>query len=138
MKKIFKKRSKLFIVVIILESILTIWALIYFNYMDHLNYYESVASKTQNLALMIQNMFTSTWWALIILDLALITIFSLVAIIYRDLKFQFISICLWVILLILAINFKDTLRNNLATILIFIPIFTLNILAYKEQKKLNS
>lgn len=138
MKKIFKNRSKLLFVTIVLETVLSLWALIYFNYMDHLNYAESMINNTQSLALMIQNMYTSSWWALIILTICLITIFSLTSFIFKDLKYLFISLCLWIILFILAINLKDSFVNNLATIAVFIPIFILNIFAYLNQKKLSN
>ena len=81
-------------------------------------------------------MFTNTWWALIILTLCLITIFGIVTYIYKDLKFQFISIVLWFILLIIALNFKDNFLNNLSTIMVFVPIITLNIFSYINQQKL--
>ncbi len=131
-----KERSKLLLTITTLEIILSIWALLYFNYLDRLNYQESIVNNTKDLALLIQNMFTSTWWALIILVLALIAIFSLVALIYKDLRFQFISVMLWFILLIIALNFKDNFLNNISTIAIFIPIIISNIFAYYNQKKL--
>jgi len=132
----FKERSKLLFISISLESVLTIWALFYFNYYDRLNYGESINFKSSDLALFIQNMFTNTWWALIILTLCLITIFGIVTYIYKDLKFQFISIVLWFILLIIALNFKDNFLNNLSTIMVFVPIITLNIFSYINQQKL--
>lgn len=135
-KKIFKERSKLLFITITLETILLIWILLYFNYMDHIMYQTS-SSTTNGLALLIQNMYTSTWWALIILAYSLISIFSITSFIFKDLKYHFMSLCLWIILLILAINFQDTIKNNLGTLFIFIPIFILNIFAYKNQKKIN-
>lgn len=137
LNKFLKKRSKLLLITTLLETILSFWCLIYFNYMDHLTYNQSIITNTKSLALLIQNMFTSTWWALIILTICLATIMSLTALIYKDYKFQFISITLWFILLILAINFKDSFNNNLATLGIFIPIIILNIKAYYNQKKLS-
>lgn len=138
MKKIFYKRSKLLGIITFLETILALFSLSYFNYIDRLNYIESINNTTNDLALLIQNMFTSTWWALIILVVILISIFSLVSFIYRDLKFLFINILLWIILLILAINIKDSFVNNLSTLSIFIPIIVINIVCYFKQKKLNN
>lgn len=135
-KKLTKGRSKLLLLTTVLESILAIWIIIYFNYMDHLMY-QSADTSFSGIALLIQNMYTSTWWALIILAYILITIFSITTLVFKDLKFHFISLCLWIILLVLAINFQDTLKNNIGTIFIFIPIFTLNIFGYKNQKKIN-
>jgi hypothetical protein len=136
--KLFNKRSKLLFIMTTLEIILSLWILIYFNYMDRLTYAESVTKTTSDVALLIQNMYTSTWWALIILVICLISIFSLVTFIYKDIKFHFISLCLLVILLILALNIKDSFMSNLSICLIFIPIFIGNLFAYKNQKKLNS
>ena len=132
----FKTRSKLFFLVISLESILCIWGLFYFNYLDRLTYKESLFNTEADLALLIQNMFTSTWWALIILTLSLIAIFGVISFIYTDLKFQLGSILLWFILFILALDVKDSLVNIFSTSMIFIPLIFLNILAYYNQKKI--
>ena len=133
-KNIFNKRSKLLFVLTSLQIILTIWFLCYFNYLDRLNYYESITNKTDNLALLFQNMYTSTWWGLLILVLSFIAISSLVSFIYKDIKFQLISILLWGILLILAINLKDTFLNNLSIVCIFLPIIIMSVKAYFNQK----
>ena len=90
----FKERSKLLFLSVIFNCLFSIWVLFYFSYIDRLNYSESLFNDAAGIALVIQNMFTSTWWALIILTFALITIFSLVCFVYKDLKFQFMSICL--------------------------------------------
>ena len=131
----FKERSKLLFITVCLESVLSLWSLIYFNYLDRLNYSESLLHETSDLALLIENMFTSTWWALIILTICLITIFSIVCFVYKDLKFQFISILLWFILLILALNFKENFMNIISILATFIPIIILNIFGYINQKK---
>lgn len=132
----FKNRSKLLFGVSLVQSIFSFWALIYFNYIDRLNYNESIINSTKDLALLIQNMYTSSWWALIILTICLISIFSIVAFIYKDLKFEFISILLWFVLFILAFNLKDSFLNNISIICIFIPIIIVNIFSYFNQKKL--
>ncbi|MDD4188066.1 MAG: hypothetical protein PHX04_04875 [Bacilli bacterium] len=130
----FKKRSKLLFITVTLESIFCLWTLFYFNYLDRLSYQDSVIYKEIDLALLIENMFTSTWWALIILVLCLITIFSLVSFIYKDLKYQFISILLWFILFILALDIKGNISNIFSTVMIFIPVITLNIFSYINHK----
>ena len=99
---------------------------------------ESIIHTTNDLALLIQNMFKSSWWALIILTITIISIFSITALIYKDLKFIFINILLWITLLILSINLKDSLLNNLSLLFIFGPIILINIISYKNQKKLNN
>ena len=43
----FKQRSKLLFITIFLESIFSVWTLFYFNYLDRLNYQESII-KTVN------------------------------------------------------------------------------------------
>lgn len=137
MKRIFKKRSKLLGLLTIGDNLLALFLLCYFNYLDRLNYAESVIHTTNDLALLIQNMYTSTWWALIILSICLIAAFKLVGFYYRDLKFILISSYLWVVLLILAINIKDSFMNNISALAIFIPIIIINFAAYINQKKLN-
>lgn len=136
-KRIFNKRSKLLGFLTIGDNVLALFLLCYFNYLDRLNYAESVINTTNDLALLIQNMYTSTWWALIILSICLIAGFKLVGFYYRDLKFILISSYLWVVLLILAINIKDSFINNISTLAIFIPIIIFNFTAYINQKKLN-
>lgn len=137
MKRIFKKRSKLLGLLTIGDNLLALFLLCYFNYLDRLNYAESIIHTTNDLALLIQNMYTSTWWALIILSICLIAAFKLVGFYYRDLKFILISSYLWVVLLILAINIKDSFMNNISVLAIFIPIIIINFAAYINQKKLN-
>ena len=137
MKRIFKKRSKLLGLLTIGDNLLALFLLCYFNYLDRLNYAESVIHTINDLALLIQNMYTSTWWALIILSICLIAAFKLVGFYYRDLKFILISSYLWVVLLILAINIKDSFMNNISVLAIFIPIIIFNFAAYINQKKLN-
>lgn len=132
----FKERSKLLFIAVSLESILSIWSLFYFNYLDRMTYRESLMNTSSDLALLIENMFTSTWWALIILIFCLIAIFGLVAFIYKDLKFQFISIILWFILFILALDFKDRIMNIFSIIMVFTPLIALNIFSYFNQRKM--
>ena len=76
MNKIFKDRSILLFIICLVEITFCFWVLIYFNHLDHLTYQQS-KTDTASLALLVQNMFTSTWWGLIILTFALICIFSL-------------------------------------------------------------
>ena len=135
MKKILKNNSKLHIIITALETILSIYILIYFNYADKLNYIESTKTKTPDLALLIQNMFTSTWWALIITMVILICIFKITSIIYKKEYLHFISILIWVLLLILSIDLTQKLTYNISNFAIFLPIILINIKAYFNQKK---
>ena len=135
MKTIFKKNSKLLIIISLLELILATYFLIYFNYMDRLNYFESAKLNIDNLALLIQNMYTSTFWALIICMIIIISIFTLTSLIYKKEYLHFISILLWVMLFILSIDTTKNITYNLSNVAIFLPIITINIKAYFNQKK---
>ena len=134
MKKICNNNSKLLIVITVLELILSTYFLIYFGYVDRLNYIESQTTTMSDLALLIQNMYTSTWWALIIVSIMLISIFSLTSIIYKKREFHFISILIWCMLFILALDFTKSFTYNLSNIAIFIPIILINIKAYFNQR----
>ena len=134
MKKIWNNNSKLLIIITILELILSTYFLIYFGYVDRLNYIESQTTTMNDLALLIQNMYTSTWWALIIISIILISIFSITSIIYKKSEFHFISILIWCMLFILALDFTKNFTYNLSNIAIFIPIIVINIKAYFNQK----
>ena len=54
-KNLFHNRSKLLFVIATLELTLSIWFLSYFNYLDRLNYTESITNNTKDLALLLQN-----------------------------------------------------------------------------------
>lgn len=105
--------------------------------MDKLNYIESNLTKTSDLALLIQNMYTSTWWALIISFIILISILTITSIIYKKQEYHFIAICLWIMLFILALDFNKSISYNLSNIAIFIPIILFNIISYKNQKNIS-
>lgn len=131
MKKIWKNNSKLLIIVTILEIILSIYFLMYFSYMDKLSYVEN----SNNLSLLVQNMYTSTWWALIIMSISLISIFSITSIVYKKNYLHFISILIWGVLFILSLDLEKSLKYNISNMCIFIPIIVINILAYFKEKK---
>ncbi len=133
--KLLKNNSKLLIIITILETLLSIYFLIYLSYVDRLNYIESTQNIVQDLTLLIQNMYTSTWWALIICMIVLISIFSITSIIYKKNYLHFISILIWICLLILALDFSKTFIYNLSNLAIFIPIILINIKAYFNQKE---
>lgn len=135
MKKLLKNNSKLLIVITILETVLALYFLIYLGYVDRLNYIESQSNTIQDLALLIQNMYTSTWWALIISMILFISIFTITSIIYKKIYLHFISILIWIMLFILSLDFTKSFSYNLSNIAIFIPIILVNIKAYFNQKK---
>ena len=80
-------------------------------------------------------MYTSTWWALVLLLVFFVALFAILTIIYKDLKFFGISFGCLVEMLILSINLTMPIKNILMNMLIFIPLFVLNIIAYKSEKK---
>ena len=131
MKKLWKNNSKLLIIVTILEIVLSIYFLMYFSYMDKLSYVEN----SNNLSLLVQNMYTSTWWALIIISISLISIFSITSIVYKKNYLHFISILIWGVLFILSLDLEKSLKYNISNMCIFIPIIGINILAYFKEKK---
>ena len=133
MKKLWKENSKLLIIICILELLLGIYFLIYFNYMDRLNYIESSKLIVDNLALLIQNMYTSTFWALIICMIIFISIFTLTSIIYKQNYLHFISILIWIMLCLLSLDITKSFTYNLSNIAIIGPIILLNIKAYYNQ-----
>ena len=135
MKKLLKNNSKLLIIITILETVLALYFLIYLGYVDRLNYIESQSNTIQDLALLIQNMYTSTWWALIISMILFISIFTITSIIYKKIYLHFISILIWIMLFILSLDFTKSFSYNLSNIAIFIPIILVNIKAYFNQKK---
>ena len=137
MKKKFKEHSKLLLIITFLEIILSLYFLIYFGYMDRLNYIESSIKTISDFALLIQNMYTSTWWALIISFIILISTLTLTSIIYKKQEYHFISIILWIMLFILALDFTKSINYNLSNLIIFIPIILINILAYKNEKNIS-
>ena len=132
--KLFKKRSKLLFILSVVEIGFSVWFLAYFNHVDRMNYNDAVVNDQADLALLIKNMYTSTWWGLLILVIALIAIFSLIAFIYRDEKYQLISFMLWFILLILSFDFSDTFKNIFSNLLILLPIMAISFVAYRKQK----
>ena len=131
---LFKGRSKFLFGMSLIESIFSIWFLAYFNQVDRMNYADSIVESQADLALLIKNMYTSTWWGLLILVICLIAIFSLISFIYKDEKYQLISFMLWFILLILSINTSDTFKNNLSNLFILIPIMVMSYVAFRKQK----
>ncbi len=137
-KKFFNKRSKLLFILTFFETVFTWYFLVYFNYMDRLNYIESISTKTQNLALVFQNMYTSTFWGLIIIILVFISIFAIISLIYNDQKYQLISLLLWIVLFTLAINLKAGFKDNISILCIFVPIILVNYLAFKNQKTISN
>lgn len=135
MKKLFKENSKLLLIITFFEILLSLYFLIYFGYMDRLNYIESSTKTMSDLSLLIQNMYTSTWWALIISFIILISTLTLTSIIYKKQEYHFISIILFIMLFVLSLDFTKSFKYNISNVMIFLPVIIFNIMAYKNQKK---
>lgn len=134
MKKLFIENSKLLLIITFFEILLSLYFLIYFGYMDRLNYIESSTKTMSDLSLLIQNMYTSTWWALIISFIILISALTLTSIIYKKQEYHFISIILFIMLFVLSLDFTKSFKYNISNVMIFLPIIVFNIIAYKNQK----
>ncbi|MDD2505436.1 MAG: hypothetical protein PHF21_04130, partial [Bacilli bacterium] len=70
------------------------------------------------------------------LDIMFNIYFWNIAFIYKDLKFQMVSILLWVVLFIISLDFKSGYFDLLSLFMIFIPVLLLNIFSYFNQRKI--
>lgn len=135
LKQLFKENSPYLILLAFAESILSIVCTIAFVYSDTLSYADSQLFSAIGIEKLLESIYSSTWWALILLLLAFIAILSISTIYLKKMDYLFISILLWVEMLILAINLNNSLLDNLSIMALFIPIIIINIIAFKEQKK---
>lgn len=135
LKKLLKNNSPYLVFLTLAESILSIVCTIAFVYSDTLSYADSEIFTAIGVEKLLESMYSSTWWALILLLLALIAILSISTIYLKKMDYLFIGILLWVEMLILAINLNNSLLDNLSILALFIPIIIINIIAFKEQKK---
>lgn len=133
-KVLFKEHSPYLLGLTFLEIILSIICTLAFVYSDSLTYTESLIFNALGVEKLLQTLYSSTWWALILLLLAFIAIFSLTSIIYKKLEYLFISICSWVVMFVLALNFTKPISDIISVLLLFIPILIINIIAYKTEK----
>lgn len=133
-KTLFKEHSPYLLVLIFLEILLSIICTLAFVYSDSLTYSESLIFNAIGVEKLLQTLYSSTWWALILLLLAFIAIFSLTSIVYKKLEYLFISICSWIVMFILAINLTKPVSDIISTFILFIPIIIINIIAYKTEK----
>ena len=137
-KKLFKEHSPYLVLLTLAEILLSIVATLSFVYTDSLQYSDS-AIISGSVEKLLETVYSSTWWALILFLLFFIALFAFMSIIYKKLEYLTISIGCWVEMLILSINVGNDLKELLINLLLFIPIFILNIIAYKTEKnKLNT
>lgn len=138
MKKIFKEHSPYLLFLCLAEVIISVISIEAFVYSDSLTYSDSLIYTALGIETLLESIYSSTWWALILFTLGFITITCLTSIIYKRLEFLFMSILGWGLMLLLAINIGNPIKDILFIILLFVPIIAINIIAYKtEQQKLN-
>lgn len=133
MKKLLKEHSPYLVFLCGFEILLTIVSILSFIYKDNVS-----IAWLSDLNLLISNLYSQTWWGLILLALGFISIFTLTSIIYKKLEYQFISTCIWVLISIIAINLNNSFGDILYTLMLYIPIIIINVIAYKQEyKKIN-
>jgi hypothetical protein len=135
MKKLFKENSKYLICLTIAEIILSIVSTMAFVYSDSLSYADSVVYEGIGIDLLMQNLYSSTFWALILVCIALISIMSIATLVFRKMDYLFIGIMGWIYLFILSINLTKPIGDILSTCAMFIPIIIINIICYKKEKE---
>lgn len=134
MKKLFKEHSPYLLFLTLVETILSIVCIEAFVYSDTLNYSDSLVYNAIGIEKLLESMYSSTWWALILFALAFITMCSITTIVYKKMDYLFMGIMGWILMLILAINISKPLTDIFVTLLLFIPIIIINIIAYKTEK----
>ncbi len=134
MKKLFKEHSSYMLFIALFESVVSVIATLSFVYTDSLTYEKSLVLQAMGIEKLLETMYTSTWWALVLLLVFFVALFAILTIIYKDLKFYGISFGCLVELLILSINLTAPIKNIFMNMLIFLPLFVLNIIAYKSEK----
>ena len=135
MKKLFKENSKSLICLTIAHLILSIVSTMAFVYSDSLSYADSVVYEGIGIDLLMQNLYSSTFWALILVCIALISIMSIATLVFKKMDYLFIGIMGWIYLFILSINLTKPIGDILSTCAMFIPIIIINIICYKKEKE---
>lgn len=136
-KNLFKEHSPYLLILTLCEGILSLVCTLSFVYSDSISYNDSLIYNSLGIEKLLETLYSSTFWALLLLILAFIFVLNITCIKYKNLEHGFISICLWVLMFILSINLTKSLMDNLMTSLLFIPIIIINIVAYKtEENKL--
>ena len=135
MKKIIKENSKYLIILTIAEIILSIVSTMAFVYSDSLSYADSVVYEGIGIDVLLQNLYSSTFWALILVCIALISIMSIATLVFKKMDYLFIGVMGWIYLFILSINLTKPIGDILSTCAMFIPIIIINIICYKKEKE---
>ncbi len=138
MKKLLKEHSPYLLFLCLAEIIISIVSIEAFVYSDSLTYSDSLIYTALGIETLLESLYSSTWWAFILFTLGFITITSITSIVFKKLEYLFMSILGWILMLLLAINIGNPIKDIIFVILLFIPIIAINIIAYKtEKQKLN-
>lgn len=138
MKKLFKEHSAYLLVFTLIESVLAVITTMSFVYTDRLSYQDSIIFKELGIEKLLENMYSSTWWALILLLICFAALFAITSINFKKLEYLFLSIGCWIILFILSINVNNGAKDIFSNIALFVPILIINIICYRTEKnKLN-
>ena len=139
MKKILKENSIYLVVLTVFELILSTICTLAFVYTDTLNYGDSLIFNELGIQKLLQTIYSSTWWALILTILALITILSITTLVFKKLEYLFMGILLWGEMFILTLDFNKSPKDLFFSALLILPIIIINIIVYnKEKEKLTS
>ena len=135
MKKLLKENSIYLVVLTIVEIIISTICTLSFVYTDTLNYDDSLIFNALGMQKLLQTIYSSTWWALILTILALIAILSVTTLVFKKLEYLFIGICLWVEMFILTLDFNKSPKDLFFSMLLILPIIIINIIVYKKEKE---
>ena len=135
MKKLLKENSLYLVILTIAEIIISTICTLAFVYTDTLNYDDSLIFNALGMQKLLQTIYSSTWWALILTILALIAILSVTTLVFKKLEYLFIGICLWVEMFILTLDFNKSPKDLFFSMLLILPIIIINIIVYKKEKE---
>ena len=128
-KNLFKEHSPYLLILTLCEGILSLVCTLSFVYSDSLSYNDSLIYNSLGIEKLLETLYSSTFWALLLLILAFIFVLNITCIKYKNLEPGFISICLWVLMFILSINLTKSLMDNLIPFVtdkqIFLPFSTM-------------
>ena len=134
-KKLFKEHSPYLIVLTSIEIIISIISILAFVYSDSLNYNDSIIYQSIGLETLLETMYSSTWWSLILFTLLFISICHLTGLVYKKKESIFMGICGWFALMIISINIGNPLTDTISKLVLFIPVILINIISYKQEIK---
>lgn len=135
LKYIFKHTSPYLLFLAIVETIISVICTVAFVYSDTLSYQQSEIFQAIGIEKLLESIYSSTWWALILLLLALIAVLTISTVVLRKMDYFFISILLWFEMMILAFDLNKPINELVSIIALFIPIIIINIIAYNDQSK---